>query len=134
MLGSPVAMADSLPLKGSAAFSAVEFNGELLLEELASIRGARVPQERLNDCALAVAPVASLPVAPAAERLRQLASGRFGREASLARMLNDGASKLRTDADAGIFVSHVKRLALVGGLLGAMRTGNGRLAASGEGA
>ena len=115
----------------SAPFASREFNGELLLEELDSLRDAQVRQNHLNDCVIALQQVDGLRVNEAAVRIRQLAGGRFQGQPALASLLVRWAARLKTELDVPQLTSHLRRLALASALIGAMRRGSERLTARG---
>lgn len=111
----------------SAPFASRELNGEVLLEELADLRQAQVQQRHLNDCALNLRGLDGLPVAEAGQRLRQLASNRFSGQPALASLLVRWATKLKSDADVPLLVSHLERLAMTAALVTALRRAADRL-------
>ncbi|MHB8876359.1 MAG: hypothetical protein ACYC8T_21920 [Myxococcaceae bacterium] len=115
----------------SAPFASREFNGELLLEELESLRDAQVRQGQLNDCVLALGQLEGLRGSEAAVRIRQLASGRFQGQPALASLLVRWAARLKTEVDVPQLTSHLRRLALTSALVGAMRRGAERLSGKG---
>lgn len=110
----------------SAPFATRELNGEVLLEELNDLRDSRVGSQHLIDCALVVRQLRNVRVSEATLRLKQLAGGRFQAQPALAALLMRWASKLKTEADVTAFASHIERLALTAGLLGAIRRAHDR--------
>jgi hypothetical protein len=112
----------------SPAFAHREFNGEVLLDELADLRAARLSQAQLNEVATALRALRDSKPAPATAALRQLAQTRFSRPERLAELLLHWGQRLRTEADVEAVVGHFRRLALTGALLTAVRRGADRLA------
>lgn len=107
----------------SAPFAHRELNGEILLEELTALRDAQVSQPDLEESAAALKALTGLRAGEAMSRLKQLAAGRFQPQPALASLLVRWAAKLRTDADVTALAQHFRRLAIVGALVGAIRSG-----------
>jgi hypothetical protein len=111
----------------SASFAHRELNGEILLEELRSLRDAQVRQKQLEDCAQALRSVEGMRVGDASRRIRDIAGGRFVGQPALASLLVRWAARMRVEADVAALVSHFRRLAITGALIGALRRGGDRL-------
>lgn len=111
----------------SGPFAHREFNGETLLEELATLRDAQVRQKQLEDCVSALKGLSGMRVGEASTRLRQIAGGRFAAQPVLARLLVRWAGLLRTEADVGALAGHFRRLAITSALIGALRRGGDRV-------
>lgn len=119
-------------IQASPPFASRELNGQVLLEELAELRQAQVQQRHLDDCVANLRDLSGVRVSEAGARLRQLASGRFGSQPALARLLVQWAQKLRSEADVPLLVAHLQRLAIASAVLGALRRGTERLTRGGR--
>lgn len=116
------------PAQLSAPFAHREFNGETLLEELSTLRDGQVRQRQLDDCARALKGLSAMRASEAANRIRQIAGGRFQSQPALASLMVRWAAKVKSEADAAALERHFRQLALVGALIGALRRGADRLA------
>jgi hypothetical protein len=94
----------------STPFASREFNGELLVQELDDLRALSVRQ--LCDLALAMRDLMGVRATEAAQKVQQLAVGRFSSPPSLAALLKLSAKKLKVDADVPMLISHFERLAI----------------------
>src|SRR5262249_40109096 len=94
----------------SAPFANREFNGEVLLEELADLRMAHVQQKALNDCALGLKELSGARVSEATARIKQLAAGRFAAQPAMASLLVRWAGRLKAEVDVPLLVGHFERL------------------------
>ncbi len=119
--------------QATAPFVSREFNGEVLLEELADLRNAQVQQRHLFDCVLGLRDLQGVRVSEAATRLKFLASNRFAGQPALASLLVRWAAKLKSELDVPLLVSHFERLALSAALVAALRRGQERLPRGGRG-
>lgn len=108
-----------------------QFNGEVLLEEVASLRGQGVSQRALNDLASALSVRAQSTAREVSERLRHLASNRFADTPCLALLLNHWAAKLKTPADAAAVVDHFQRLVVLSAIISAVKQAAPSLRGSG---
>ena len=99
-----------------------ELNGEVLLDELDELRGANVPQRQLDECARALSSLRGS-ASEAAAAVRQLAGDRFSDSPALASLLRRWATRLKHDPDGPLLAAHFERLALVGGVMTAVRRG-----------
>ncbi len=108
-----------------------ELNGEVLLDELDELRGANVPQRQLDACAQALRSLRGS-VRESAAVVRQLAGERFADDAALASLLRRWATRLKHDADGPLLAAHFERLALVGGVMTAVRRAAQQLPRSGR--
>lgn len=99
-----------------------EFNGEVLLDELAELRGARVRQPELVEIAREIAQLRGRSPAQAASGLAELARGRFASPRELSALLTQWGKKVRSGADVELLAGHFQRLALAGALVSALRS------------
>jgi len=121
-----------MPSALSAPFASRELNGETLLDELASLRQAAMPQKHLNDCAVAARALRTTPLAEVPFAFQALARERFQAQPEIAGMLVRWAAKVKSEADLEALCLHLQRMALASGLLNAMYRGSGRLPRSGR--
>ena len=105
----------------STPFASRELNGEVLLDELADLRTAQLPQRHLTDLVVNLRDLEGVRVSEAALRLKSLAANRFASTPALASLLTRWAARLKTEADVPLLVSHFERLALTSAIVGAMR-------------
>lgn len=105
----------------STPFVSREFNGEVLLEELAELRDARVHQKNLVDLVAGLRDLSGARVSEASQRLTQLAANRFMAYPVLSSLLVRWAKRLKTEADVPLLVGHLERLALLSATVGALR-------------
>jgi hypothetical protein len=104
-----------------------ELNGTLLLEELAGLKAAAVPQGRLTACERALRGLGGLHPAEAAEQLKRIALTDFAEAPALAQLLVRWASRIRMEGDAAALEEHFHRLAVTAALLGALWQAASRL-------
>lgn len=116
----------------SAPFVSRELNGEHLLDELAELRNAQVTQRHLEDMVRALRELEGSRVSEAVTRLKALATNRFAGHPVIASLLVRWSSKLKTELDVGLLVSHLERMTLVSALLTAFRRGADRLPKGGR--
>jgi len=116
----------------SAPFVSRELNGENLLDELAELRNAQVAQKHLEDMVRALRELEGCRVSEAVTRLKSLATNRFSGQPVIASLLVRWSTKLKTELDVGLLVSHLERMTLVSALLGAFRRGADRLPKGGK--
>lgn len=116
----------------SAPFVSRELNGENLLDELAELRNAQVAQKHLEDMVRALRELEGSRVSEAVTRLKSLATNRFAGQPVIASLLVRWSTKLKTELDVGLLVSHLERMTLVSALLGAFRRGAERLPKGGK--
>lgn len=116
----------------SAPFVSRELNGENLLDELAELRNAQVAQKHLEDMVRALRELEGSRVSEAVTRLKSLATNRFSGQPVIASLLVRWSTKLKTELDVGLLVSHLERMTLVSALLGAFRKGADRLPKGGK--
>ncbi|MDP1916692.1 MAG: hypothetical protein Q8L14_10620 [Myxococcales bacterium] len=116
----------------SAPFVSRELNGENLLDELAELRNAQVAQKHLEDMVRALRELEGSRVSEAVTRLKSLATNRFSGQPVIASLLVRWSTKLKTELDVGLLVSHLERMTLVSALLGAFRRGAERLPKGGK--
>ena len=105
----------------SAPFASREFNGVVLLEEIDQLRDSQIGQKHLHDCALAMRELDGLRLSEAAQKIRNLASGRFAAQPALASLLVRWAGRLKSELDVPQLVGHFERLALSAALISAIR-------------
>ncbi|MFZ5443958.1 MAG: hypothetical protein ACOZQL_28400 [Myxococcota bacterium] len=105
----------------STPFVSRELNGEVLLEELADLRNAQVPQKHLVDLVAGLRDLEGVRVSEAAQRLKQLAANRFSGTPALASLLVRWAARLKTEPDVPLLISHFERLAITASIVGAIR-------------
>jgi hypothetical protein len=111
----------------STPFRHRELNGELLLDELASLRAAAVTQAELNALAAGCQNWAKLDVAAAAKVLMQQ---RATASVALSQFLETWAKKLKHPPDVALLAQHFQRLAMTSACISALR----RAAATSRGA
>jgi hypothetical protein len=116
----------------SAPFVSRELNGENLLDELAELRNAQVAQKHLEDMVRALRELEGTRVSEAVTRLKSLATNRFSGQPVIASLLVRWSTKLKTELDVSLLVSHLERMTLVSALLGAFRKGAERLPKGGK--
>jgi hypothetical protein len=116
----------------SAPFVSRELNGENLLDELAELRNAQVAQKHLEDMVRALRELEGSRVSEAVTRLKSLAINRFSGQPVIASLLVRWSTKLKTELDVGLLISHLERMTLVSALLGAFRRGAERLPKGGK--
>jgi hypothetical protein len=104
----------------SAPFAARELNGEMLLEEVATLRGRGVPQSALEYCAASLARSAGAGAAQVPDTVQQIASSGGRCPSPLAHLVAAWARKVRTDDDAVALADHFSRVARVAALLPAL--------------
>jgi hypothetical protein len=104
----------------SAPFAARELNGEMLLEEVATLRERSVPQTALEYCAASLARTATHGAAEVPDTVQQLVSSGARCPSPLAHLVAAWARKVRTDDDALALADHFSRLARVAALLPAL--------------
>ena len=105
----------------SPPFASREFNGEVLLDELADLRDAQVAQQPLNDCAEALREFSTLRASEAVQRMKHLASARFQSQPALAALLVRWANRVKSEQDVAQLSLHFQRLALTAGVIAAFR-------------
>lgn len=105
----------------STPFVSREFNGEVLLDELADLRNAQLPERHLTDLVVNLRDLGGVRVSEAAQRLKSLAANRFSATPALAALLTRWSSRLKTEADVPLLVSHFERLAIAAAAVGSMR-------------
>ncbi|MDP3505255.1 MAG: hypothetical protein Q8S33_33260 [Myxococcales bacterium] len=116
----------------SAPFVSRELNGENLLDELAELRNAQVAQKHLEDMVRALRELEGSRVSEAVTGLKSLATNRFSGQPVIASLLVRWSTKLKTELDVGLLISHLERMTLVSALLGAFRRGAERLPKGGK--
>lgn len=119
-MGSVAGLVTPSRSQPSSPFLSRELNGEVLLDELDELRGAQVPQRQLDECAQAMRSLRGSAQESAAV-VRQLANDRFSEHAALASLLRRWATRLKHDLDGPLLAAHFERLALVGGVMTAIR-------------
>lgn len=119
-------------LQPSSAFANREFNGEGLIDELAELRSAQVSTRQLFDLVGALRSLQGTAPAEATRLLKGLATGRFAVAPTLAALLVRWSSRLKSEMDVPMLVSHFERLALVAALVPALRRGSERLPKGGR--
>lgn len=105
----------------SSPFASRELNGEVLLEELADLRSAQVPQKNLNDLVVGLRDLEGVRVSEASMRLRQLAQNRFSGTPALASLLVRWAARLKSEADVPLLLAHFERLAVTAAIISGVR-------------
>lgn len=116
----------------SAALQSRELNGELLLEELAELRVAMVPQSVMLDLSAHARELSGMRVAEAQAFLKTLA-GRLGSTPALGTLVARWAVKLKSDFDVPLLVGHLERLAVSAAVFAALRRASERLPKGGRG-
>jgi hypothetical protein len=116
----------------SPPFVSREFNGEVLLDELADLRAAQVHSRHLVDCLGALRGLDGVRVSEVATRLRALAGHRFTSQPALASLLVRWAARLKNEIEVPLLVSHFERLVLTSLLVTALQRGAERLPRSGR--
>jgi hypothetical protein len=124
-------MAASRPTP-AAPFVSRELNGEQLLDELADLRNAQVSQKQLDDLARALKELEGRRLSEVVTQLKALASNRFAGQPALASLLVRWSTKLKSEVDVPLLVSHLERMALVSAMLTAVRRGADRLPRGGR--
>lgn len=112
----------------SAPFASRELNGDVLLDELADLRLAKVQQKQLNECVAALRPLAKEPVSVAVRRLKHVSSAAQAEHPTLGRLLAQWGNRLKHDGDVAALVGHFERLATVSAVVGALRRSAERIA------
>jgi hypothetical protein len=107
----------SRPSRVSAPFADRELDGTVLLEELANLRNAGVPQRALELCNQALESLSGLSASDAADQLRAVAFSDFPEIPALAQLLVRWATKLKRDEDVLALQGHFRKLALTSALL-----------------
>jgi len=127
-------MAQPPPPKGpvSAALQSRELNGEVLLDELNELRMGAVQQASLIEMAQSARQMNGTRVSEAQAFLKAFAA-RFPSQPALGAFLVRWATKLKSDHDVPLLVSHLERLALNAVILAALRRSSERLPKGGRG-
>ncbi len=105
----------------SAPFRNREFNGDLLLSELAQLRSSSVSQSTLSATSKTLTTFRDLQAADAARYILRLAEGLDPTEVALARLLKEWARKLKAKPDVVLLAAHFEKLALTSSLLSSLR-------------
>lgn len=101
----------------STPFASREFNGDVLLEELADLRSAQVHQRLLTDLVVGLRDLQGVRVSEAAQRLKQLAANRFSGTPALSSLLVRWAGRLKAEADVPLLIAHFERLAVTAAIV-----------------
>lgn len=117
----------------SAPFLSREFNGEVLIEELNSLRRAHVSLRHLSDCVNCLRQLEGAQASEAAAEMQTLATRRFADQPALGALLSSWAAKLKADIDVSRLASHFERLAVTFAVVGVAKQVADRLPARGRG-